>query len=391
MAAGGISDDAIGFWLRCRELPEMKVAIVHYWLTGMRGGERFLEALLDLYPEADIFTHVYVPEAVSAKIRAHTVHTTFINRLPRAARWYRFYLPLMPLALEGLDLTGYDLIISSESGPAKGVLAPASALHVCYCHSPMRYVWDFYHRYRREAGWFSRLAMPLCCHYLRLWDVTSAARVDAISANSTAVAGRIRRAWGRADVTVLLGPIRSADFDPTRPRGDRYLFLGELIAYKQPETAVEACLALGRPLTIIGGGPLLGRIRRLARGHDVEVLGRQPYAAVRERLATCRALLFPGEEDFGLVPVEAMASGAPVIASARGGALDTVVDGETGVLYPGETSEDLVRAIQRFEGLGPFDPARCARRAAFFDVAAFCERFSAFVAAARAARNGGRD
>jgi len=140
LAAGGISDDAIGFWLRCRELPEMKVAIVHYWLTGMRGGERFLEALLDLYPEADIFTHVYVPEAVSAKIRAHTVHTTFINRLPRAARWYRFYLPLMPLALEGLDLTGYDLIISSESGPAKGVLAPASALHVCYCHSPICYV-----------------------------------------------------------------------------------------------------------------------------------------------------------------------------------------------------------------------------------------------------------
>lgn len=364
----------------------MRVAIVHYWLTGMRGGERVLEALLDLYPTADIFTHVYVPEAVSAKIRAHTVRTTFVNRLPRAARWYQSYLPLMPLALEALDLSGYDLVISSESGPAKGVIAPSSALHVCYCHSPMRYLWDFYHRYRREAGWVSRLAMPLCCHYLRMWDVTSAARVDAFAANSANVANRMRRAWGRSDVTVLPAPIRAADFDPTRPRGDRYLFLGELVAYKQPETAVRACLALGRPLTVIGGGPLSERIRRLARGHDVEVLGRQPDAVVRERLATCRALLFPGEEDFGLVPLEAMASGAPVIASGRGGALETVADGETGLLYPGETADDLMRAMRRFEDAAPPDPAHIAAWAARFDIAVFREKFAAFVAAARTAR-----
>lgn len=365
----------------------MKVAIVHYWLTGMRGGERVLEALLDLYPEADIFTHVYVPEAVSEKIRARTVRTTFIDRLPRAARWYQSYLPLMPLALESLDLTGYDLVISSESGPAKGVLAPSNALHVCYCHSPMRYLWDFYHRYRSEAGWLSRLAMPLCCHYLRLWDTVGAARLDAIAANSANVAGRIRRAWGRRDVTVLHPPIRSADFDPTRSRGDRYLFVGELVAYKQPETAVQACLALGRPLTVIGGGPLLERLRRLARGHDVEVLGRASDAVVRERLATCRALLFPGEEDFGLVPLEAMASGAPVIASGRGGALETVVDGETGVLYPGDTAADLSRGLERFESLGRLDPSQMAARAALFDTAVFREKFTAFVAAARADRD----
>lgn len=359
-----------------------KVAIVHYWLTGMRGGERFLEAVLDLYPQADIFTHVFVPEAVSEKIRSHTVRTTFINRLPLARKLYRSYLPLMPLALEGLDLTGYDLIISSESGPAKGVIVPPAALHVCYCHSPMRYVWDFYQRYRREAGWLSRLAMPLCCHYLRLWDVTSAARIDGISANSANVADRIRRAWGRTDVTVLMGPIRAAEFDPTRPRGDRYLFLGELIGYKQPEMAVEACSALDRPLTIIGGGPLLERIRQLARGHDVEVLGRQSDAVVRERLATCRALLFPGEEDLGLVPLEAMASGAPVIAYGRGGALETVVDGETGILYPEQSAAALAAAMERFETVGPWNPATMAARAALFDESIFKERFRAFVAAA---------
>ena len=365
----------------------MKVAIVHYWLTGMRGGERVIEALLDIYPAADIFTHVYVPEAVSERIRARTVRTTFINRLPRAARWYRSYLPLMPLALEALDLSGYDLVISSESGPAKGVLAPSAALHVCYCHSPMRYLWDFYHRYRQEAGPAARLSMPLLCHYLRMWDVTSAARVDAFAANSVNVARRIGRAYCRQDVTVLPAPIRACEFDPGRPRGDRYLFVGELVGYKQPETALAACLALDRPLTIIGGGPLLDRLRRLARGRDVEVLGRQPDAVVREHLSTCRALLFPGEEDFGLVPVEAMASGAPVIASARGGALETVVHGETGILYPGDTVAALQEAILAFERAPAMAPERLAARAALFDLARFRAKFTAFVEASRIARD----
>lgn len=362
----------------------MKVAIIHYWLTGMRGGERALEALLDLYPEADLFTHVYVPEAVSPKIRSHRVRTTFINRLPMASRWYKSYLPLMPLALESLDLSGYDLVISSEAGPAKGVIAPSSALHVCYCHSPMRYVWDFYHRYRREASWVTRCCMPLLCHYLRMWDVTTAARVDAFATNSANVAKRIRRAYGQRDVCVLYGPVDVSHYDASRPRSDRYLFLGELIDYKQPETAVAACIALKRPLTVIGGGPLLKRIEALCRGRNIEVLGRQSDAVVREHLSTCRALLFPGEEDFGLVPIEAMASGAPVIASARGGALETVIDGKTGIFYSGVMAEDLQRAIVRFENTAPMDPARIVARAAVFDVSAFQKKFLDFVAASQA-------
>ena len=357
----------------------MKVAIIHYWLVGMRGGERVLEALLDLYPDADIFTHAYVPEAISAKIRAHKVITTFINDLPRASRWYKSYLPLMPLALESLDLSGYDLVISSESGPAKGVIVPSTALHVCYCHTPMRYIWDAYHFYRRGAGIVTRAFMPLLCHYLRLWDVSTAMRVDAFVANSANVARRIARVYGRRDAVVIPPPITAADFDASRPRGDRYLYVGELVGYKQPETAVEACIKLGRPLTVIGSGPLLARIRAMAQGHDVHVLGRQPYAVLREHMSTCRALLFPGEEDFGLVPVEAMASGAPVIASARGGALETVADGETGLLYQGESVQNLMDAIVRFEGLAPLDTERLTKRAALFDVCVFKDSFASFV------------
>lgn len=357
----------------------MKVAIVHYWLIGMRGGERVVEALLDLYPDADLFTHVYDPAAVSAKIRSRVVRATFINRLPQAKKRYQSYLPLMPLALESLDLSGYDLVLSSESGPAKGVIVPPGARHLCYCHTPMRYVWDFYHRYRRQAGPLTRLLMGPLCHYLRLWDVTSAARVDAFAANSANVARRIARFYGRSSV-VIPPPITVADFDATRPRNNRYLVVGELVAYKEPEKAVAACIALGRPLTVIGGGALLDRLRSMAKGHNVEVLGRQDTAVVREHLSRCRALLFPGEEDFGLVPVEAMASGAPVIASARGGALETVVDGVTGVLYPGDTVEALTDAIRRFEAGPAMEPAALADRAAQFDIAVFRQAFAAFAA-----------
>lgn len=358
----------------------MKVAIVHYWLVGMRGGERVVEALLDLYPEADIFTHVYVPEAVSEKIRSRRVTTSFIARLPRAAERYQSYLPLMPMALEGLDLAGYDLVVSSESGPAKGVIVPPGAAHVCYCHTPMRYIWDFYHRYRRQVGFAARLLMPPLCHYLRLWDVSTAARVDAFAANSQNVARRIARFYGRRDAAVITPPVTVDAFDAAKERTDRYLYVGELTAYKQPDTAVAACIAAGRPLTVIGGGPMLGTIREMAAGHDIAVLGRQETAVVREHMSRCRALLFPGEEDFGLVPVEAMASGAPVIATARGGALETVVDGKTGVLYPGETANDLVRAIARFEALPDFAPQELVAWARRFDIALFRQEFAAFVA-----------
>jgi len=254
----------------------MKVAIIHYWLVGMRGGEKVVEALCEMYPQADIFTHVYVPESVSSTIRQHKIIPTFINALPRAAKMYKTYLPLMPLALEQLDLRGYDLIISSESGPSKGIIPPAEALHVCYCHTPMRYLWNMYHDYRNGAGRVARLMMPPLAHYLRMWDVTSAARVDSFVANSATVASRIHRYYG-VDAAVIHPPVDTGAFSIAAPAelADYYLMAGELVSYKRPDLAVRAFNEMRLKLVVIGGGEMLDEIRRLA-GPTVTVLGPQP-------------------------------------------------------------------------------------------------------------------
>jgi glycosyltransferase involved in cell wall biosynthesis len=325
----------------------MRVAIIHYWLVGMRGGEKVVEALCEMYPQADIFTHVYVPEMVSDRIRQHRVIPTFINALPRAAKMYKTYLPLMPLALEQIDLSGYDLIISSESGPAKGIIPPSDAIHVCYCHTPMRYIWNMYHQYRNGAGRLARLMMPPLTHYLRMWDVTSAARVDSFVANSTTVARRIHRYYG-ADAVVINPPVETKAFSIAAPSdlGDYYLMAGELVSYKRPDLAVRAFNETKQKLVVIGGGEMLDEIRRLA-GPTVNVMGSQPFDVLKHHYARCRALIFPGEEDFGMVPVEAMASGRPVVALGRGGATETVKDGVSGVFFPEQTVEAITSAVER--------------------------------------------
>ena len=359
----------------------MRVAIIHYWLVGMRGGEKVLEALCRMYPEADIFTHVVVPEALSDDLRRHTIRTSFIAKLPRAARMYKSYLPLMPLALEQLDLSGYDLIISSESGPAKGVVPPEGAVHICYCHSPMRYIWNMYHDYRRSAGPIARATMPLLTHYLRTWDASSAARVDRFVANSSTVSGRIRRYY-RRDAEVIHPPVDVSAFAPVAPEevGDYYLMVGELVRYKRPDIAVRAFNALRRRLVIIGGGEMLGELRALA-GPTVEVLGAQPFATLRHHYARARGLIFPGEEDFGIVPVEAMASGRPVIAYGRGGATETVVEARTGVFFHEQSEEALIDAVARLEGLD-LDPAEIALHARQFNPARFERQMRQAVGAA---------
>jgi glycosyltransferase involved in cell wall biosynthesis len=343
----------------------MKVAIVHYWLVGMRGGEKVVEALCEMYPQADIFTHVYVPEMVSDRIRQHRVITTFINRLPRPARMYKSYLPLMPLALEQLDLRGYDLVISSESGPSKGVIAPPHALHVCYCHTPMRYVWNMYHEYRKNAGRVARLVMPPLTHYLRMWDVTSAARVDSFVANSATVARRIHRYYS-ADSTVIHPPVDTNSFSIAAPSEleDYFLMAGELVSYKRPDLAVSAFNEMKLRLVVIGGGEMLDEIRRLA-GPTVTVLGAQPFAVLKQHYARCRALIFPGEEDFGMVPVEAMASGRPVIAFGRGGATETISNGESGVFFEEQTAEAISSAVRSLSAI-QIDPKKIAAHASQF-------------------------
>jgi glycosyltransferase involved in cell wall biosynthesis len=356
----------------------MKIAIVHYWLVGMRGGEKVIEALCRMFPEADVFTHVYDSSAISPTIKAHRIRTSFISRLPFAIRRYKSYLPLMPLALEQLDLRGYDLIISSESGPAKGIIPPSGALHICYCHSPMRYVWNMFHEYRDRSGFFTRLAMPLLSHYVRNWDVISATRVHHFASNSRTVAQRLKTYY-RRDATVIYPPVAVSDFSPVSPEevGDYWLMVGELVPYKRPDLAVQAFNQSGKKLVVIGGGEMLARIKALAKP-NVTVLGPQPFAILKHHYARCRALIFPGEEDFGMVPVEAMASGRPVVAFKRGGATESVVEGLTGAFFEKQTVEDLLDAVARCDAMA-LDPQAIADHVRMFSEDMFASKMKAFV------------
>jgi len=332
---------------------QQRVALIHYWMVSMRGGERVLEKLLDMHPGADIFTHVHDPAKMSDKLRAATVRESFIGRLPGAKKHYQKYLPLMPMALEELDLREYDLVISSESGPAKGVITRPDALHVCYCHSPMRYLWDHYHDYKASAGLLNRMVMPVLFHRLRQWDVSSATRVDGFIANSTFIARRIRRVWGR-EARVVHPPVAVDEYKPVAPSevSDRYLWVSQMTPYKRADLALEAFNRLGVRALMVGDGEMYDFVRKNA-GPNVEVRQRLNFTELKEAYATCRALVFTPEEDFGIVPVEANASGRPVIAYGRGGARDSVIDGKTGLFYYEHTAEGLIDAIRRFEEWEP--------------------------------------
>ncbi|MDO9106969.1 MAG: glycosyltransferase [Methylovulum sp.] len=361
-----------------RNTPKLKVAIVHYWLVSMRGGENVVEALCEMFPQAKIFTHVYVPEAVSQTIRNHKVHTTFIQTLPKAEKLYQNYLPLMPLALQQLDLRDFDLVISSESGPAKGVVVAPDARHICYCHSPMRYVWDMYPDYLASAGRFKRLLMPLLIHYLRMWDYFTAGGVDQFVANSHYVASRIQRYY-RRDAMVIAPPVNTHEFKPVDDIEDFYLMFGQLVSYKRPDLVVKAFKETGRKLVVIGEGEMSASLKKQA-GKNITFMGRQPFEVVREHLAKCKALVFPGLEDFGIVPIEAMASGRPVIAYGRGGVLDSVVDDQTGIFFHEQSVEALNEAIDRFERkFDKFDSAKIAEHAGKFSKVRFKNEFMALV------------
>jgi len=331
----------------------MRVAIVHYWLVNFRGGERVVEALCEMFPQADLFTHVYVPERMSEKINEHRVITTFIARLPLAHRWYQNYLPLMPIALEQLDLRDYDLVISSESGPAKGVLTRPGTLHVCYCHTPMRYAWSMYRDYLENSGRAKRLVLPWVMHRLRQWDQLTANRVDFFMANSYNVARQVQKYYGRSAL-VVHPPVDVDRFAPAeRPAGGArrqpyFLCVGQLVRYKRFDIAIEAFNALGVRLFIIGEGEEERALRRIA-GPTITFLGYQNKEWLGKYYTQCEAVIFPGEEDFGIVPLEAAASGRPVIAYGRGGALETVIPGETGILFDHQTPTSLIEAVNSYQ------------------------------------------
>lgn len=366
----------------------MRVAIVHYWLVGMRGGEKVLEELCRMYPQADIFTHVHDRSRTSALINSHRIRTTYISRMPFARKFYQKYLPLMPSALEELDLTGYDLVISSEAGPAKGVITHPNAVHICYCHSPMRYLWDQYHTYRGNAGRLTRLVMSMTMPMLRAWDVASAAHVDHFIANSSFIARRIAKVY-RRNSEIIFPPVDLDAFSIVpEPTKDFYFYVGQLVPYKRVDLAVEACTKMERRLVVVGSGSEEQRLRTMA-GPTIEFRTWASAEDLKSLYQNCRALLFPGEEDFGIVPLEAMASGRPVVAYGSGGALDTVVDGVTGVFFAQQTVDELADAIQSFEFIeDSFDPHLIRRHARGFDRDVFIRKFRTYVDACLAAHSG---
>lgn len=364
-----------------------RVAIVHDWLTGRRGGEKVLEEICALYPDATIFTLVRVPGSVSPRIERQPIRTSLAAWLPRAGRWYRHYLPLYPTLVELFDLDGFDLVISSSHCAVKSAI-PGGALHVCYCHSPMRYAWDQFGAYFGPgvAGAVPhRLLRPVMAGLAR-WDVATAGRVHAFVANSAYVAGRIRRYYNR-EATVVYPPVDTEFYAPATERrasDSGFLVVSALVPYKRLDLAVDACRQARAPLTVVGQGPELARLQRRA-GTDVRFVGWRSDEEVRELYRSATAVLLPGLEDFGIVPVEAQACGTPVIALRAGGALETVVDGETGVLVAEPTSGAFAEAVERVQRQ-PFDRAVIRRHAERFSKARFRREFGAAVAAARSAR-----
>lgn len=350
--------------------PDNRIALVHDWLTGMRGGEKVLEVLCDLFPGAPIFTLLHNPGSVSKVIESHPITTSFIQKLPLKRTRYRSYLPLFPKAIESFDLSGFKLIISTSHAVAKGAIPPKDAFHICYCHTPMRYVWELYDEYfgPGKADLLTRTAMKVLAPRLRAWDVRTSDRVHAFIANSRNVADRIQRYYGRT-AEVLHAPVDVSAFPLSTENDGSYLIVSALVPYKRIDLAIEACEHLGRRLNIVGIGPDLKKLKSRESEH-IRFLGWQSDADLARLYGSCRALLFPGVEDFGIVPLEAMACGKPVIAYAKGGALETVVDGVTGVLFREQTVEDVARAIVKCETT-PFDSSIIRNHAVRFDRSMF--------------------
>ena len=370
----------------------LRVAIVHYWLLNRRGGERVIEALCELFPQSDLFALVANPGLLSPELREHKLTTSWLQKMPGSARWHRYLLPLYPLAVEQFDLRGYDLVISTESGPAKGVLTAPETCHICYCSTPMRYIWNSYHEYKNGSGLgpVGKLLFGITAHYARMWDLASAARVDYFAANSQHIAARIRKYY-RRQAEVIYPPVRVSGAPPHEATQDYYLYVGQLVNYKRVDLAIAACNQLGRSLRVVGLGEEYHRLRRMA-GKTVSFLGGAlSDEEVWKQYSGCRALLFPGEEDFGIVPVEAQACGRPVIAFGKGGARETILGADgggfrnpersTGVFFARQEVSSLVQAIRDFEKIEHrFSPFLIRHNAERFDKQHFLRRMASFVA-----------
>lgn len=357
----------------------MRVALVHDWLTGMRGGEKALEVICERFPDAELFTLVHVPGSVSAVIERRRIHTSFIQRLPGVRRYYRHYLPLFPTAVEQFDFDGFDLIVSVSHCAVKSIVRPATATHLCYCLTPMRYAWDQFDAYfgpQRVGQLGTRIMRPLMTTLAR-WDRSTEGRVDRYVAISHHVAGRIGRYYNR-QATVVYPPVDTDFYHPDGSVPEPFaLVVSALVPYKRIDTAIEACARIGVPLVIAGDGPERAALQRVA-GTGTTFLGRVADEEVRSLYRRASVVLLPGEEDFGIVPLEAQACGRPVVALGRGGALETVIVGETGELVDDTGTEAFAAGVARALA-AHYDPQRIRAHAEGFSRARFGDQIEALV------------
>lgn len=375
----------------------MKVAIVHDWLVVSGGAEKVLGCLIDLYPDADLYSMVdFLPEKSRGFLNGKSVRTSALQQFPGARKHYRHFLALMPMLVEQFDLSQYDLVITSSYAVAKGVMTGPDTLHVCYCHSPARYAWDLQHQYLRESkletgakSWLVRAML----HYFRIWDMRTANGVDAYIANSSFIARRIMKAYGR-EATVIWPPVDSDSFETSSTRENYYVTASRMVPYKRIDLLVEAFVSMpSRRFVVIGDGPDMEKIRRSAQGSsNIEFLGHVDHELLVKTISNSRAFLFGAEEDFGIVPVEAMAAGIPVIAYGKGGILDSVVPiphpNATGTFFMEQTAESVIDSVQRFESAeSQFDPERIREHALGFSSERFKSRLSSFIRQKQALRD----
>ena len=373
-------------WSRsCDEKKRMKVAVVHEWLTVYAGSEKVFEQILRLFPQADVFVTVdFLPEADRGFLKDHKITTSFIQKLPFARKKYRSYLPLMPLAVEQFDLSAYDLVISSSHAVAKGVITGPDQKHICLCYSPMRYAWDLQHQYLKESGldkglkgWITKYLL----HRLRIWDLRTANGVDQFVAISQFIQRRIHKVY-RRDSVVIYPNVDISFFEIESTKADFYLTASRMVPYKKMDLIVEAFTHMpDKQLVVIGDGPDRAKIEAIAnKAPNIRFLGYQSNEVMKQQMQKAKAFVFAAEEDFGITPVEAQACGTPVIAFGKGVALETVIEGKTGLFFTEQTVGSLCEAITRFEQLGvAFMPEACRRSAERFSEQVFHERFNQLV------------
>lgn len=367
----------------------MQVAIIHDWLLTTRGGEKCLEVFCELFPRADVYTLIYAPDRVSSVIKSMNIRASRLNDIPRIGRIYRYCLPLFPRIIESFDLRNYDLIVSSSHCVAKGIF-PHRALHVSYVHAPMRYVWDMHDTYfRREGSLLPRVGMSFWRRYLQEWDIAASGRVDYFLANSRNVAAKIQKLY-RRQATVIHPPVDLEKFRIRSRQEPYYLIVSALVPYKRVDVAIRAFNEMRLPLKIVGEGPLRRRLEQSA-GANIEFLGWVDDAALVELYGFCQALIFPGEEDFGIVPLEAQACGRPVIAYEKGGVLETVIPAQanargtsqpTGIFFPRQSAAELTNAVELYRKLsGQFDPEKIRDHAAQFSKQRFSDQIHGYIRA----------